>query len=78
MSQEWFSSESKCLDKLFYVSTGSVFILVGNCHLFICLANSEIFMSNLKTGNLKYTSTVRIIGQKKVKALTSKTEKVKA
>ena len=28
----------------------SVFIFVGNCNLFIYLANSPIFMSSLKTG----------------------------
>ena len=34
----------------------SVLILVEDCNIFIDLANSVIFMSNLKTGNWKYTS----------------------
>lgn len=43
-------NHEKQFDLLFCVSFRSVFIFVGNCNLFIYLANSPIFMSNLKTG----------------------------
>ena len=51
---------------------GSVLILVKNCHIFIDLANSVIFMSNLKARNWKYTSNYSD------RSSQFKTEKVKA
>lgn len=43
-------NDEKQFDLLFCVSFRSVFIFVENCNLFIYLANSPIFLSNLKTG----------------------------